>query len=247
MNQIEVKLPAMEQIWQSTFGWQPNQQQQEQFQRLYEAILLGNRQLNLTRITTPEDFWEKHLWDSLTGVENWLQKSNAQENFQVIDIGTGAGFPGLAIAIAFPNWQITLLDSTRKKVAFLETVIAQLGLSNVKTLVGRVEAIGQNSLYREVYHLACIRAVGQASVCAEYALPLVNDSGLAILYRGHWLKEENTLLNLAAIKLGGNLEKIQAWTTPLSKSDRHCIYLRKNSPTPKHFPRAIGIPNQQPL
>jgi 16S rRNA (guanine527-N7)-methyltransferase len=247
MNQIEEKLPEMLSIWQSTFGWQPNQKQQQQFEQLYQIILEGNRKLNLTRITSPEDFWEKHLWDSLTGVHSWLANNNSQENLKVIDIGTGAGFPGLPVAIAFPHWTVTLLDSTRKKVAFLETTITKLGLTNVKTLLGRAEAVGQDSLYREVYDLALIRAVGQASVCAEYAVPLVNNSGLAILYRGHWSEAENLALNSAIIQLGSKLDKIEAWKTPLTNSDRHCVYLRKHFPTPKQFPRPIGIPNQNPL
>ena len=112
-------LPKLEEVWQPTLQWQPDFEQQQQFQQLYEEILAGNRQLNLTRITAPEEFWEKHLWDSLAAMK-WLGKiveiEKTKSPQQVIDIGTGAGFPGIPVAIAFPLSQVTLLDATRKKL-----------------------------------------------------------------------------------------------------------------------------------
>ena len=246
MNDTDDKLPLMEEIWQKTLLWQPNIQQQQQFQQLYHQILLGNRQLNLTRITNSRDFWEKHLWDSLAGIVG-LRQIETERPLQVIDIGTGGGFPGLPMAISFPHWTVTLLDSTRKKIAFLDNLLTQLHTSNVKTLVGRAEAIGQENNHRECYDLALIRAVGQASVCAEYAVPLVKPGGLVILYRGHWSQEDTSTLELVADQLGSQIESIKALQTPLSNSIRHCIYLRKHSPTPPKFPRSVGVPSQQPL
>ena len=246
MNHLDDRLPLMKEIWEDTLSWHPNELQQQQFQELYQQILLGNRQLNLTRITSPTDFWEKHLWDSLTGMIG-LAEIDTQKSLQVIDIGTGGGFPGLPMAIAFPRWQITLLDSTHKKIAFLNNLLTELPINNVKTLVGRAEAIGQAANYRESYDLALIRAVGNASVCAEYAVPLVKDGGLVILYRGHWSEEETAHLELVAEQLGSNIDTIQEIQTPISKSVRHCIYLRKCSPTPTKFPRPVGVPNQKPL
>ncbi len=228
-------LPLMVDIWQQTLNWQPDEKQQRQFQQLYELIVAGNRQLNLTRITEPSDFWEKHLWDSLRGIApfllNPLPITHDQlpiTNPQVIDIGTGAGFPGVPCAIALPHCQVTLLDSTRKKIAFLDTLLAQLCLSNATTLLGRSEQINQQSQYRKNYDLALIRAVGSASVCAEYALPFLKNGGLAILYRGHWTDEETADLQPVIERLGGKLESIEAFSTPLSQSVRHCLYLRKN-------------------
>ena len=238
-------LPELNERWQSTLGWQPNEKQQEQFQRLYQAILAGNRQFNLTRITAPDEFWEKHLWDSLAGLVG-LDLKQSEEILKFIDIGTGAGFPGIAIAIAKPQWQVTLLDATRKKVRFLDTLIDDLALENVTTLTGRAEAVGQQS-HREAYDLASVRAVGSASVCAEYAVPLLKTGGLAILYRGNWSDEESAALALAADELGSTIESIEQLTTPLSHSIRHCVYLQKRSPTPASYPRAVGIPTQQPL
>ncbi|GAB4224740.1 MAG: 16S rRNA (guanine(527)-N(7))-methyltransferase RsmG [Stanieria sp.] len=238
-------LPEMSEIWQETLQWQPNNRQQQYFIQIYQEILQGNRKLNLTRITSPEEFWEKHLWDSLAGLLDF--PLDTQLKLNVIDIGTGGGFPGLPMAVVFPHWQITLLDSTRKKIAFLSNLASKIGLTNVKTLVARAEVIGQQPQHRETYDLATIRAVGTASVCAEYALPLVKLGGLAILYRGHWQEEDTKTLELVANKLGSKIEAIAALTTPISHSIRHCIYLRKHSPTPKQYPRAVGIPNQQPL
>ena len=250
MNDLEIKkLPAMLDLWQTTLRWQPRPQQLTQFQKLYEAIIIGNRQQNLTRITTPEDFWEKHLWDSLLGVvllyEAKLVLKNTKLN--VMDIGTGAGFPGLPVAIANPDWNITLVDSTQKKIAFVDDAVTQLKLKNVSTLVERAETIGRDSYYRESSDLALIRAVGKPSVCAEYILPLVKVGGLAILYRGHWEEEEKRSLDSALGKLGSKIELIHRQKTPISQSMRHCIYLRKREPIANKYPRAVGIPNQKPL
>lgn len=241
-------LPEMAEIWQQTLNWQLSVQQQTQFQKLYQLILEGNRQLNLTRITDPQEFWEKHLWDSLRGIAPKGEFiSSLQESVSVIDIGTGAGFPGIPVKIAAPNCTITLMDSTRKKITFIEQTLTELALINAKTLVGRAEEIGQQREHRQAYDVALIRAVGTASVCAEYTLPLLKQKGLAIIYRGNWTEDETTALQNAVKQLGGVIEAIEKFTTPLSQSVRHCVYLRKVATTPVQFPRATGIPTQKPL
>lgn len=236
-SQIETpQLPEMIELWQQTLNWQPSNWELSKFQLLYELICQGNQQLNLTRITEPTDFWEKHLWDSLRGIAPFLDKTKSDcstdilpviANPQVIDIGTGAGFPGVPIAITQPNWQVTLLDSTRKKSTFLESLIAELEIKNATTLTGRAEELGKQLQYKEVYDLAVIRAVGSALVCAEYALPFLKVGGLAILYRGNWTEEEALDLRSTLGSLGGAIELIDPFTTPISNSIRHCLHLRK--------------------
>ncbi len=244
-NQNTILLPEMQEIWHQTLNWQPDQRQQQMFQCIYDEILAVNRHLNLTRITEPDEFWEKHLWDSLRGVASLLPSVNSP--LRIIDIGTGGGFPGLPVAITFPQTSVTLLDSTRKKLAFLDQLIAKLGINNVETVMGRSEDIGRQKKYRQTYDIALIRAVGSASVCAEYALPFVKVGGLAILYRGNWTDEEIESLQLGVEQLGGAIESVEKFTTPLSNSIRNCLYLRLISPTPIKFPRGVGVPAQHPL
>ncbi len=260
-------LPDLADTWQKTLGWQPTPAQNAKLQQLYEHILAGNRQLNLTRITEPMDFWEKHLWDSLRGIRHWLAPGKERDAvpeddhppppplaklpdngpIKVIDIGTGAGFPGVPIAIVQPTWAVTLLDSTRKKMQFLNTLLEELDLPNVNTLTDRVEAVGQHRQHRQRYDLALIRAVAPAAVCAEYALPLLRSGGIAVLYRGQWTSTETTDLESIVNLLGGTIATVEDFQTPLTGSDRACLYLQKTAHTPPEFPRAIGIPTQKPL
>lgn len=245
-DEATLALPDMA-VWQQTLAWQPNDQQQQQFQQLYHLVLQGNQSLNLTRITDPTEFWEKHLWDSLRGIFPRWAADSPSTRWQVIDIGTGAGFPGVPVAIACPTWQVTLMDSTRKKTTFLEALLGRLMLENAGVLTNRAEQVGQQSEHRAAYDLALIRAVAGASVCAEYTLPLLKVGGQAVLYRGQWTAEETTELQSAVEKLGGAIAAIELLTTPLSEGLRHCIYLKKVKRTPVEFPRAVGVPTQHPL
>jgi 16S rRNA (guanine527-N7)-methyltransferase len=249
-------MPLYLELLQETLGWQPTPVQQTLFQQLYAEVLVGNQQLNLTRITGPEEFWEKHLWDSLRGLKPWLMPQaqlserpslTDQGKFNIIDIGTGGGFPGIPAAMVLPNARVTLLDSTRKKVNFLVQLVTNLGLTDVQTLTERAEVAGQQVGQRDRYDLALIRAVGSAPVCAEYSLPLLKLGGTAVLYRGQWSAAEETALVQAVEQLGGKLDRVDAFTTPLTQGTRHCIYLSKIAATPTQFPRPVGIPVQKPL
>lgn len=221
-----ILLPEMTDLWQQTLNWQPTEQQQQQFQHLYELILVGNSQFNLTRIVEPREFWEKHLWDSLRPILPLLaQKQDSV--VKAIDIGTGAGFPGIPVAIALPTTTVTLLDSTRKKITFLDTVIEQLNIPNAYALTSRAEIISTQPEHHQTYDLATIRAVGSAAICAEYTLPFLKSGGLAILYRGNWTEEEQAVLQSTVDRLDGAIASIDSFTTPLTQSIRHCIYLRR--------------------
>lgn len=217
----------MTDIWQQTLNWQPTPEQQKQFQRFYELILEGNRQLNLTRIVEPLEFWEKHLWDSLRGVTSLLSNLSSPTSLAIIDVGTGAGIPGIPVGIAVNDCRVTLLDSTRKKITFLEKTLTELNLKNITTLTSRAEEIGQQPQHRKTYDVALIRAVGTATLCAEYTLPLLKHCGLAVIYRGNWTEDEAKALEKTVDKLGGAIESVEKFTTPLSHGIRHCLYLRK--------------------
>ena len=216
-------LPEMTDLWLKTINWQPRALQQSQFQQVYEQVIKGNSQFNLTRITEPVEFWEKHLWDSLQPIVPLL----ALKKPQIIDIGTGAGFPGLPMAIALPDSTVTLVDSTRKKIAFLDTVLTELSIANALTVTSRAETLGKLPQYSNAYDVATIRAVGSAAICAEYALPLIKPGGIAVLYRGNWTVEEQEALTRAIAPLNGKIDSVDSFTTPLTHSIRHCIYLKK--------------------
>ncbi|MGA1264954.1 MAG: 16S rRNA (guanine(527)-N(7))-methyltransferase RsmG [Prochlorothrix sp.] len=253
-------LPELADRWRSTLGWCPSPSQQQQFIAIYQAIVEANQFLNLTRLTTPADFWEKHLWDSLSGLSFFLANTTETSTDpgttppdplpqpqRIIDIGTGGGFPGLPAAVLWPESTVTLLDSTRKKIAFLEGLIERLNFATVTALVGRAEAVGQEDGQRESYDLALVRAVGGVTICAEYALPLVRRGGYAVLYRGQWSEAEEESLRSAALDLGGVIAAVKPFTTPLTGAMRHCILLKKEADTPEAYPRSIGVPSQKPL
>lgn len=241
-------LPNPTDLWQATLQWQPSEALQARFEDLYQAIVAINQTLNLTRITSPEDFWEKHLWDSLQGIAPWLgDESLAEKPLSVVDIGTGGGFPGLPLALVYPHWTVTLMDATRKKMAALEQVSTQLGLTNVRFLAERAEQVAHQPSYRESFDLALLRAVGSTNTCAEYALPLITLGGQAILYRGQWTPQEEDRLIAILPRLGGQLRQVRPMTTPLTQGVRHNVILAKISRTPDKFPRLPGIPAKSPL
>ncbi|MEO0309529.1 MAG: 16S rRNA (guanine(527)-N(7))-methyltransferase RsmG [Gloeomargarita sp. DG02_3_bins_56] len=195
------------------------------WQALYEMIVRGNEQMNLTRITAPADFWEKHLWDSAQGIQPYLGVTAA---WQVIDVGTGAGFPGLVVALLQPHWRVTLLDSRRKKTRFLEQVITDLHLENVVTLTGRAEVLGAVAPHHRAYDLVLMRAVAPASTALGYGTPWLKPDGRLVLYQGHWTAAQTQ--GLTPHLQGLTLRRIDACTTPLTQGVRHYLHLVGNFP-----------------
>ncbi len=255
-------LPLHLDLWQSSLQWQPSDTQQALFQQLYEQILIGNQQLNLTRITEPDDFWEKHLWDSLSGIAPWLADMTAESDeadaedshktapLRIVDIGTGGGFPGIPVAIALStpaeSISLTLVDSTRKKIQFLQTLCQTIGIP-ATCLATRAEALGRDPAHREQYDLALIRAVGKTATCAEYVLPLLKVGGQAVIYRGQWTTDDTEEIVPVIELLGGELTDLQDWETPITQGIRHCLFIYKDMPTSNDFPRAVGVPGKTPL
>lgn len=232
--------------WHEHLGWDPSPRQLGQFQALYQAVLAGNRSQNLTRITDQTDFWEKHLWDSLRPLRS-LEAVNSQAfevMLSVVDIGSGAGFPGIPVGIFAPAWRIGLLDANQRRMQFAQQTASALGL-RLETMAERAEIVGRQQ--REQYDLALNRALGSAGVCAELSLPLLKVGGYALLYRGHWDLEQEQALALACQKLGAEIKAVDPFVTPITQGIRHGILLQKVAPTPALYPRSIGIPAKRPL
>ena len=231
VNTLEIsQLPIHQSIWQETLTWSPTDSDYRLFQQLYRQILIVNQHLNLTRITEPADFWEKHLWDSLAGIIPLIENQTltADTSLKFLDIGTGAGFPGIPISICFPNWHVCLLDSKQKKINFLNQLTQELALNNTETVAARAEALSKTQSHRKHYDVVTIRAVSNPVQCLKYALPLLKIGGIVILYRGHWYQEEQTELERVGKELGAKIDNVVAKHTPISQSVRHWVYLQKN-------------------
>lgn len=239
---MQTNLPDHLPLWENTTNWTPSPAIIEVWQKLYEEILTANQQFNLTRITSPEDFWEKNLWDSLAPILSY-----DLEGKKIIDIGTGAGFPALPIAIAFPHVKVTCMDSVAKKINFIHEIKKTLNLKNIDTLINRAEIVGHDKNHRQQYDFALIRAVGEISVCLEYTLPLIKINGIAILYRGNLTEDEREKIEQVSNILGGKIINITNQNTPINHHIRHCIYVKKTTPTAKIYPREVGKPSKQPL
>lgn len=215
-------------IWQNTLAWQPNAQQQAKFVAFYQAMLMANTQVNLTRITNAKDFWEKHLWDALSGIQPWLMDLTLDPGAKVVDIGSGAGVPGVPVAIARPDWQITLLEARRKKVSFLESLPSLLDLNNLEAVWSRAEDYQPQASF----DLALMRAVGTIQQCLRFAMPLIKPGGRVILYRGQMQEGDQQDLERELQHWQATLEQIQAGQTPLTASTRHCLVIRSHTPHP---------------
>jgi 16S rRNA (guanine527-N7)-methyltransferase len=221
------------------FGVTLNADQEAQFALLADALVAWNAHTNLTAITDPEGVHVRHFLDSLT--------VPVRPDDRVIDVGTGAGFPGLPLAIAYPTLRVTLLEATGKKIAFLEHVIGRLGLMNVVTLHARAEDAGQLSAHRAAYDLAVARAVARLPVLLEYLLPLVRVGGRCIAMKGVTAHEEAESARRALRTLGGKLIGIETVMLPGIDEPHHLVMVEKTAPTPAIYPRKPGTPSKNPL
>lgn len=214
-----------------------------QFLRYYEILIEWNSFMNLTGITEYEEVMKKHFIDSLTLVKVY-DVSGART---VLDMGTGAGFPGLALKIAFPDIEMTLLDSLNKRIHFLDTVIDDLGLSGVYTVHGRAEDLAKPGQLRESFDLCVSRAVANLAALSEYCLPFVKVGGCFVSYKSEKLSEELTASKNAIFLLGGKISKTEKFMLPNSDIYRNLICIDKVAATSKKYPRKAGIPTKEPL
>ena len=220
-----------------------NERQKEQFDRFYELLTEWNKVMNLTGITEYEEVNEKHFVDSLAVVKA-VDMSRIQS---VIDIGTGAGFPGIPLKIAFPHLHITLLDSLNKRIKFLNTVIEELGLNDIHTIHGRAEDFAKQAAYREQYDLCVSLAVANLPTLLEYCIPYIRVGGIYISYKSGEIDEELKQSQKAIRILGGTLEEVLKFTLPESEISRSFVKIRKEKHTEKKYPRKAGLPGKEPL
>ena len=232
-----------------SFSIQLSEDQLAQFLMYYEMLVEWNQMMNLTAIIEYNDVIKKHFVDSLslTKACDATTSHHLTKPLSIIDVGTGAGFPGLALKIAFPNLKVTLLDSLNKRILFLNAVIEKLGLTGVETVHGRAEDFAKPGKLRESFDLCVSRAVANLSALSEYCLPFVKQGGLFISYKSEKISEEINAAGNAISVLGGKLERQIEFTLPDSDIYRNLVVIKKQKATPKKYPRKAGLPTKEPI
>lgn len=220
-----------------------NEKQVEQFYRYYELLIEWNKKINLTAITECKEVAEKHFIDSLS-IDRIINMPNIKK---VIDVGTGAGFPGIPLKIAYPHLKITLLDSLNKRIKFLYKVISELGLEDIEAIHGRAEDTARKEEYREKYDICVSRAVANLSTLSEYCLPFVKVGGSFISYKTEKADKEIEKARNAVFMLGGRVEKIEKFQLSGTDIGRMLVKIKKEKKTEKKYPRKAGVPAKEPL
>lgn len=220
-----------------------NDQQISQFVQYYELLVEWNGFMNLTAITEFDEVCTKHFIDSIS----LCKVIDCHKEYSVIDVGTGAGFPGVPLKIVFPSLKITLLDSLGKRVKFLNEVIEKLGLENIKAIHGRAEDFAKPDLLREKFDICVSRAVANLSTLSEYCLPYVKVDGFFVSYKSEKITEEMKAADHAIAILGGEIYEQKEFTLPFTNIYRNLFVIKKVMNTPKKYPRKAGLPSKQPL
>lgn len=214
----------------------------EGLRQLLDEVLRVNRQFNLTAVRDVDEAWTKHIIDSLQGLRTGVFEGSKH----VVDVGAGAGFPGLALAVARPDLRVTLLEATRKKCDFLAATIAKFSL-DAGVLCERAEVTGQDEQWREKFDVATARAVGSLGEVCELALPLVRVGGHLVLWRGAQATEELQRSRRAVETLGGEVRSLLPYSLPGHDTAYRLVVIEKTKPTPAGYPRRVGLPKQRPL
>ncbi len=218
------------------------------FEKYYELLIEKNKVMNLTAITDKEDVIVKHFIDSIALIPYLLDKGiNINNKLKIIDIGTGAGFPGLPLKIMMPDVKFTLLDSLNKRVSFLNEVIDELKLKDIEALHGRAEDYASDNKYREKYDICVSRAVANLSTLSEYCIPFVKEDGFFISYKAGESEEEINNSKNAIKILGGKINKVEEFVLPGTDASRVFVFIRKQELTDKKYPRKAGVPAKKPL
>ena len=214
---------------------------EEQFYNYMKLLLEWNEKINLTAITEQNDIILKHFIDSIT-INKYIEQSNS-----IIDIGTGAGFPGIPLKIMNQNKKITLVDSLNKRINFLNEVCKEISLENIQCIHARAEELASDLEYRENYETVVSRAVARLNVLIEYMLPFVKKGGLCICMKGPNIDGELEEAKNAIKVLGGKIKSVESFFLPDSDIERNVIIIEKVAETPKKYPRKAGLPSKQPI
>ena len=227
----------------SDIGYHLLDQQMNQFNDFYEMLVEKNKVMNLTAITEYDEVVLKHFIHSIV-----IYKRISEDNVEsIMDVGTGAGFPGIPLKILFPEIRLTLLDSLNKRILFLNEVIHNLGLENIECIHGRAEDIGHLPEYREQYDLTVSRAVANLSSLSEYCIPFVRVGGKFISYKSGNIDDELNDAKTAIHLLGSGIEDVEKYTLPDSDMQRSIVVIRKEKKLSNKYPRKAGMPAKQPL
>lgn len=214
---------------------------EEQFYQYMQLLIEWNEKINLTAITEPKDIILKHFIDSIT-INKYIKDSD-----NIMDIGTGAGFPGIPLKIMNSDKKFVLVDALNKRINFLNQVCEKLGLKDIKCIHTRAEELANNAEHREIYEIVVSRAVARLNILLEYMLPFVKVGGLCICMKGPNIEEELKEAEKAILVLGGKVEKVENFLLPESDVERNIVIIKKVKNTPNQYPRKAGLPSKQPI
>ena len=220
-----------------------NEAQQRAFDIYFKELVEWNEKINLTAITEEEEVYEKHFYDCITAAFY----TDMTQELSICDIGAGAGFPSIPLKICFPHLKVTIIDSLKKRITFLNHLANKLELTNVAFYHDRAENAGKNEVFREQYDLVTARAVARMSVLSELCLPFVKKGGYFIAMIGSQAKEELKAGKASIELLGGEVESIDTFSLPQDTGERSIIKVAKKRKTPKKYPRKAGLPNKEPI